>query len=302
MWWEVSPSWQRHFLHADHQGSITAIADDSGASLGINAYDAWGVPNAANQGRFGYTGQTWLPEIGMWYYKARIYSPMLGRFLQTDPIGYKDQVNLYAYVGNDPVDGRDPTGKKFEWQFRNGGTRQQKELALSNLRKSPEFTRRFDAIARSKTTTYTVIVDGKFDPKTNDPPPTPSWGQVLRRMFGLSRGGIGLALITSTSSDTCRVCALTLDGVIKNPGMLSGLTLNQLHQALGTPEGWVWTKSFRGDNAGKGWALREWGGRNWGDKSIRWHPGGGRHGEEPYWRVSSGRYGTSERIPSGGLW
>ena len=102
----------------DIQGSIVATLNSVTGTLTKTGYQPYGENPASLGGTFRYTGRRLDPETGgsaaqpsgLYYYRARTYSPTLGRFLQPDPIGYAGGNNLYAYVSNDPLNLVDPLG------------------------------------------------------------------------------------------------------------------------------------------------------------------------------------------------
>ena len=99
-------------LLTDGLGSTLALTDEAGAMQASYTYDPFGataVSGTPGANAVAYTGRE-EDGTGLYYNRARYYSPALQRFISEDTIGLAGGINLYAYVGNDPVNLRDPFG------------------------------------------------------------------------------------------------------------------------------------------------------------------------------------------------
>jgi RHS repeat-associated protein len=100
------------FFEADGLNSVTSLSNAGGGLTDTYTYTAFGATTATgtNSNRFGYTGREWDQDIGLYYYRARYYSPELGRFITEDPMGAGGGINLFAYTNNNPLRWTDPFG------------------------------------------------------------------------------------------------------------------------------------------------------------------------------------------------
>ncbi len=98
----------------DALNSTIALTNSSGSIVDQTTYDPYGnttdsAPSSASA--FEFTGRENDQTFGgLYYMRARYYSPQLARFISRDPAGLAGGVNLYAYAGDDPIDFSDPTG------------------------------------------------------------------------------------------------------------------------------------------------------------------------------------------------
>ncbi|ARN56564.1 hypothetical protein STSP1_00947 [Sedimentisphaera salicampi] len=110
-----------YFYHTDALGSVAAMSSSNGHIAETYRYTPYGRPTIYDAGGqqitqssignpYMFTGRRYDAGTGLYYYRARMYSPKIGRFLQTDPLGYFDTINPYAYCGNNPVNWIDPWG------------------------------------------------------------------------------------------------------------------------------------------------------------------------------------------------
>jgi RHS repeat-associated protein len=113
-----------YYFHINDMGSITAVTDANGNIIERVYYDIYGKPtfkdasgNVITKSSIGnnilFQGREYDNELNLYYFRARYYDPIMGRFLSTDPMGYADSMNLYQAFNMNPVNFVDPFGNRI---------------------------------------------------------------------------------------------------------------------------------------------------------------------------------------------
>ena len=116
----VGPATAWQYYHYDGLGSVRHITDGRGQEVGRYSYYAFGAARAVSgvDSEWRFTGEQWDAGAGLYFLRARYYEPGTGRFVSADPFPgsawLPQSLNGYCYVGNDPVNYRDPTGLRWE--------------------------------------------------------------------------------------------------------------------------------------------------------------------------------------------
>lgn len=103
------------WLLSDHLGSTVGTVNAGGVLIGLLKYTAYGeLRSGGSTTDYRFTGQREETEIGLYYYVARFYDPVVGRFLSADTIvpdlGSSQGFDRYTYVNYNPVNMNDPSG------------------------------------------------------------------------------------------------------------------------------------------------------------------------------------------------
>ena len=107
------------YLHADHLGTPRSATDETGKLVWSSEGYAFGGPSPSEDVdgdsiktsiNLRFPGQYYDAETGLHYNWNRYYSPSLGRYITSDPIGYAGGLHTYNYAGNNPLKYTDPRG------------------------------------------------------------------------------------------------------------------------------------------------------------------------------------------------